>query len=110
MTDASRLYIVVRADLRMGRGKEIAQAIHAFRFMEPVAAGQLRPSSPIICVRAADEAALREIIAEAVRRADFVSTVHDAGLTHNEPGTLTCVAIGPLSGESGSLLAAAKLY
>ena len=105
-----RLYIVVRADLGMGRGKEIAQAIHAFRFIEPVPMRLMQPESPIICVRADDEPTLRAIICEAVTRGDYVSTVHDAGRTHNEPGTLTCAAVGPILGERGPLLSSARVY
>ena len=105
-----RLYIVMRADLKMGRGKEIAQAIHAFRFIGPIPRRAIQPETPIICVRADDEAHLRAILAQAIECGHTISTVHDAGLTHNEPGTLTCAAIGPVGGDSPPLLAQAKVY
>lgn len=118
MTDA-KLYIVMRSDLKMGRGKEIAQAIHAFRFM-PIRTAEIGSDGrtfitsaahemAVICVRADSEAVLREIIAEEALNGSAVSPIHDAGRTHNEPGTLTCAAIGPLR-ECGPLLRAARLY
>ena len=114
----SKLYIVMRSDLKMSRGKEIAQAIHAFRFM-PIRAAEIGPygrtfstsahEMAVICVRADSETALREIIAETVLNGDPVSPVHDAGHTHNAPGTLTCAALGPMM-RCGPLLSAARLY
>lgn len=94
----------------MSRGKEIGQAVHAFRFIEPVPLRLVCGETPIVCVRADSELALREIIAEAILNGAHVSTVHDAGHTHNPPGTLTCAAIGPVLGERGPLLTAARLY
>ena len=70
----------------------------------------------IVCISTAifseqdDEMHLRAIISDAVEHARYVSTVHDAGLTHNAPGKLTCAAIGPIVGVSPPLLAAAKVY
>lgn len=105
-----KLYIVMRSDLRMGRGKEIAQAIHAYRFMSPLSEQWASPKMPVICVRADSEDQLLEIMAEAGGQGCFVSPVRDAGHTHNEPGTLTCAAILVPFGQQFPTLSAAKLY
>jgi peptidyl-tRNA hydrolase len=105
----SKLYIVMRSDLRMGRGKEIAQAIHAFRSMDPEARHNVYDGTAVIGVRADSEEGLDAIVSEARHRGQRVGTFLDAGLTHNAPGTRTCAAIGPIA-EPGPLLAAARLY
>lgn len=102
-----RLYIAMRSDLGMGRGKEIGQAIHAYRSL---GLAGWSPDMAVICVRANSEAELVDLIAEALGTHQPVASVRDAGRTHNEPGTLTCAAIGPIHGERGPLLAAARLY
>lgn len=105
----ARLYIVMRADLKMGRGKEIAQAIHAFRSMDPTARHNVYDGTAVIGVRANGDEELDAIVVEARLRGERVGTVLDAGLTHNAPGTRTCAAIGPTI-NPGPLLRAARLY
>lgn len=104
-----RLYIVMRSDLKMGRGKEIAQAIHAFRSMDPDARHEVYDGTAVIGVRANSADELEAIIDEAHQRGQPWGTFLDAGLSHNAPGTRTCAAIGPIS-DPGPLLAAAKIY
>lgn len=93
----SKLYLVVRADLKMGRGKEIAQAIHAFRSMSPKALHAMNNHTPVIGIRADSELELLEIMDEVAAIGGSISPVRDAGRTHKAPGTLTCAAIGPIS-------------
>lgn len=102
-----RLYIVVRSDLQMGKGKAIAQAIHAYRLS--TAAAEMEDHTPIICVRAESEEALRMISAEALLMDTPCFVVRDAGHTQNAPGTFTCACIGP-DDEFGPILTAARLY
>ncbi len=98
---ATKLSIVVRADLGMGRGKIAAQASHA-----AVAAalagigsrdfrGWLRDGQPKVVLRASGEEELYAI-AEQARAAKLpVQVIHDAGRTQVTEGTPTCCAIGP---------------
>lgn len=105
-----RLYLVMRADLKMGRGKEIAQAIHAFRaLMGDEARHNVYDGTAVIGVRADSGEELEAIINEAHYAEQPWGTFLDAGLTHNAPGTRTCAAIGPIT-DPGPLLAAARLY
>lgn len=104
---SERLYIAMRADLGMGRGKEIAQAIHAYRFLGLASRGV---DMAVICVRADDEDHLCRLVAEALLLGHSVSPAIDAGRTQVAPGTQTCAAIGPIIGRPGLLLASARLY
>jgi peptidyl-tRNA hydrolase len=105
----AKLYIVMRADLKMGRGKEIAQAIHAFRSVDPEARHNVYDGTAVIGVRADSEEELDAIVAEARQLGHPVGTFLDAGLSHNPPGTRTCAAIGPVE-FAGKLLVGARLY
>jgi peptidyl-tRNA hydrolase len=104
-----RLYIVMRADLKMSRGKEIAQAIHAFRSMDHDARHNVYDGTAVIGVRVNSAEELEAIIDEAHYAQQPWGTFLDAGLTHNAPDTRTCAAIGPVA-TPGPLLAAARLY
>lgn len=111
--EPAKLYLVVRSDLKMGRGKEIAQAVHAFRFMSPQAVQAMEIGTPVIGVRADCEFELLAIMGEVAAVGGWVSPVRDAGHTHNAPGTLTCAAIGPISTADKAecpYLLAARLY
>lgn len=102
---SARFYIAVRSDLQMGKGKAIAQAVHAFRLSGAV----LEDHTPIIVVRAESEEALRRLVAEALVVGVPCFAVRDAGHTQNPPGTFTCAAIGPAE-VFGPRLTVAKLY
>lgn len=102
---AHRFYIAVRSDLQMGKGKAIAQAVHAFRLSGAV----LEDHTPIICVRAESEEALRLLSVEAHDLHIPCFVVRDAGHTQNAPGTFTCAAIGPAE-SFGPRLVASRLY
>jgi len=105
--------IVMRRDLKMRRGKEIAQGSHAsMAFL----VNRLRGSTIVelreiertwffahqakICVRVDSEAELLEVHQRAVAAGLESHLIRDAG--HTEFGgvpTLTCCAIGPDDGE-----------
>lgn len=95
--------IVMRSDLRMGKGKIAAQAGHA----AVSAAEEARKHFPKwwkawldegqckIAVKVSGEAELLGLMSVA-RRAELpCALVSDRGLTQLEPGTITCLAIGP---------------
>jgi peptidyl-tRNA hydrolase len=83
---AEKVYIVIRRDLKMRRGKEIAQACHAMAGLvrkwpgvENLAVIVGRVDTDIDLLRVADLRVMKVVI-------------WDAGLTEVEPGTMTCAA------------------
>jgi PTH2 family peptidyl-tRNA hydrolase len=94
--------IVVRKDLKLAKGKLAAQASHA----SLGAFQKTQKTSPIdakmweseggkkVIVYVADE---KELFALKEKIPDDIATfvVRDAGLTQLEPGTVTCLGIGP---------------
>jgi len=95
--------IVVRTDLKMGRGKIAVQAAHA----SILAAEEARMQKPQwyrawmesgmskIAVKISSLDELRRLEEEARENDLPVATVEDRGLTQVPPGTTTCLAIGP---------------
>ncbi len=83
---AVKIYIFVRRDLKMRRGKEIAQACHAV-------IGLGMADRPIITlqVRSEDELATVQRMANEARLSNYL--VRDAGHTEVPPGTPTCIAV-----------------
>lgn len=75
-----KVYIFVRRDLKMRRGKEIAQACHALERLGAPA------GLPKIVCKVQSEEELR------IRCAGGI-LISDAGCTEVPPGTLTCGAI-----------------
>jgi PTH2 family peptidyl-tRNA hydrolase len=93
----------MRSDLKMGKGKIAAQAGHA----AVSAAEEARKQQPRwlrywldegqckIAVKVNSETELQEIKEMAGRAGLPHALVTDRGLTQLEPGTVTCLAIGP---------------
>jgi PTH2 family peptidyl-tRNA hydrolase len=104
---AHKQVIVVRNDLKMGKGKLAVQVAHAAvssveqarkhhtRWYE----AWLRENQAKICVKVSSERELRELKGK-VDEADLPNAlIEDAGLTQLEPGTTTCLGIGPVPSE-----------
>jgi len=97
----TKLALVVRADLGMGRGKIAAQAAHAAVAAALAAAGTadfrawLGDGQPKVVLRVAGEEQLTAIAAQASAASLPVQVIHDAGRTQVAEGTPTCCAIGP---------------
>jgi peptidyl-tRNA hydrolase, PTH2 family len=97
----TKLTLVVRSDLAMGRGKIAAQASHAA--VAAVLAGLgspdfrswLRDGQPKVVLKAGSEDELYAIAAQADDAGLPVQVIHDAGRTQVAEGTPTCCAIGP---------------
>lgn len=95
--------IVVRMDLKMGKGKLAAQVAHAS--LGAAEAGQRKKSNwygawhdqgqETVVVKAAGEADLEELQKRAGALGLPVCLIHDMGLTQVAPGTVTCLGIGP---------------
>lgn len=91
--------IIIRTDLKMGRGKIAAQSAHASvsalqkvstaAFNAWVSTGMKK-----IVLKIDNKKDLLELYNEAERMLP-TSLIKDAGKTQIEPGTITCIAIGP---------------
>lgn len=109
MEDKTKQVIVMRRDLKMRRGKEIAQGSHASmsfltrRLEKDIVPCWTKPelewlegSFAKVCVRANSEEELLEIYEKAKEAGLEVHLITDSGRTefHGVP-TNTCLAIGP---------------
>jgi peptidyl-tRNA hydrolase, PTH2 family len=96
-----KLAIVVRADLKMGRGKIAVQVAHAAVaavlacFGGAVFHKWLEDGQPKVVLKAPTAEVLNDVIDRARAAGLRVEPVHDAGRTQVAAGTLTCCAIGP---------------
>jgi PTH2 family peptidyl-tRNA hydrolase len=97
----TKLTLIVRSDLGMGRGKIAAQAAHAAVAAALASIGSrdfrawLRDGQPKVVLRAVSEENLYAI-AEQARAAGLpVQVIHDAGRTQVAEGTPTSCGIGP---------------
>ena len=97
----TKLTLVVRADLAMGRGKIAAQAAHAAvsaalaNLGTPDFLAWLRDGQPKVVLRASNEEHLQAIAEQAAASGLPVQVIRDAGRTQVAEGTPTCCAIGP---------------
>lgn len=104
--------IVIRKDLKMRRGKEIAQGSHASnQILEEVAFQGLNPSDQLIewlntgktkiCLQVNSEEELLKIYNDASDAGLTAYLIKDTGKTEfNGIPTHTCLAIGPESNEA----------
>jgi peptidyl-tRNA hydrolase, PTH2 family len=99
--------IVARTDLKMGKGKLAAQAAHA-SLSAAEEARRRRPEwyeewkdqgQAKVVLRGADEPEVRELFAKARASGIPSALIEDRGLTQLDPGTVTCVGIGPAPEE-----------
>ena len=95
--------IVVRTDLKMGKGKLAAQAAHA-SLAAAEAARERKPrwyegwkeeGQAKIVLKVDSEGALDELFKKAKSAGLPASLVQDRGLTQVDPGTVTCLGVGP---------------
>jgi PTH2 family peptidyl-tRNA hydrolase len=101
--DSFKQVIAVRTDLKMGKGKLAVQVAHA----SVSSAEQTRRMNPKwlqawfsenqrkICVKVESESELRKLKGALDEDQIPNSIIADAGLTQLEPGTTTCLGIGP---------------
>jgi PTH2 family peptidyl-tRNA hydrolase len=95
--------IVVRADLKIGKGKLAAQVAHA-SLSAAEAAQQRKPrwdegwkdeGQAKIVLKVESEDDQNQLFQKAKSVGLPVSLIQDRGLTQVEPGTVTCLGIGP---------------
>jgi PTH2 family peptidyl-tRNA hydrolase len=96
--------IVVRSDLKMGKGKTASQCAHAsvlaMEKAEDAAAEEWKAGGmKKICLKVASEKELIDVFNAAKRAKLPTALVRDAGYTQIEAGTLTAVGVGPASEE-----------
>ena len=99
--------IVVRADLKMGKGKIAAQAGHAAVSASEEAKRRFRDwwdswlaeGQSKVAVKVSSLEKLLDLEASAKKLDLPLALITDRGLTQLEPGTTTCLAIGPAPAE-----------
>lgn len=113
-----KLVILMRNDLKMGKGKIAAQAAHAAvdcvlyaekkdkrSFDAWYGSGQAK-----VVLRVDSLEELTRYMAEARSVGLHISMITDAGRTQIEPGTITCVGIGPaLAGDIDRVTGSLKM-
>ncbi|NWR33194.1 PTH2 hydrolase, partial [Tachuris rubrigastra] len=98
-----KMVLIVRNDLKMGKGKVAAQCSHAavsaYKQVERRNPELLKQweycGQPKIVLKAPDEETLAQLLAEAKRLGLTVSLIQDAGRTQIAPGSRTVLGIGP---------------
>jgi peptidyl-tRNA hydrolase, PTH2 family len=102
---ATKLVLIVRTDLDMGRGKIAAQVAHAAVTAALRRRGGrdfrhwLREGQPKVVLKVSGAERLIEIATQAEAAGLPVELIQDAGRTQVTPGTLTCCAVGPSAAE-----------
>ncbi|MBI2649385.1 MAG: peptidyl-tRNA hydrolase [Thaumarchaeota archaeon] len=95
--------IAVRTDLKMGKGKLAAQVAHASLASAEVARTKREgwydswneSGQPKVVLKVGSEDELNELHRRARAAGLPASLIQDRGLTQLEPGTITCMSIGP---------------
>ncbi|MDY6770979.1 MAG: peptidyl-tRNA hydrolase Pth2 [Candidatus Nanohaloarchaea archaeon] len=92
--------IVLRQDLGLSEGKKISQACHACLGAFQKAGNDVINSwqdsgAKKVALKADDEETLRRLFEQAKRKDLPAYLVTDAGRTELEPGTVTCLGVGP---------------
>ncbi|KAG3269391.1 peptidyl-tRNA hydrolase 2, mitochondrial isoform X1 [Ictidomys tridecemlineatus] len=102
-TGEYKMILVVRNDLKMGKGKVAAQCSHAavsaYKQIQRRNPEMLKEweycGQPKVVVKAPDEKTLIELLTHAKMLGLTVSLIQDAGRTQIEPGSRTVLGIGP---------------
>ncbi|KAM4545368.1 peptidyl-tRNA hydrolase 2, mitochondrial [Odontesthes bonariensis] len=98
-----KMILVVRNDLKMGKGKVAAQCSHAavsaYKQVQRRSPELLKQweycGQPKVVVKAPDEDALIDLLGHAKEVGLTVSLIQDAGRTQIAPGSRTVLGIGP---------------
>lgn len=97
--------ILIRTDLKMGKGKLAAQVAHAslasYKAVkdEMTARGWEEQGMKKIILKVKDEETLMRYHEECIKRKIPSVLIRDAGLTQIEPGTITSLGVGPWEGN-----------
>ena len=107
MAANTKVVVVVRSDLDISKGKVAVQVAHAAVRCALESRVKAKPwfdrwmdgGERKIVVKAPDLRALHELQARAAKEGLVTALIQDAGLTEVEPGTVTCLGIGPAPEE-----------
>ena len=99
--------IVVRQDLKMGKGKLAVQVAHAAvsscekarKYKKEWYDAWMSENQAKICVKVESEKELRVLKGRVDEMGIPNALIQDAGLTQLDPGTTTCLGIGPLPSQ-----------
>ncbi|MCL4518953.1 MAG: peptidyl-tRNA hydrolase Pth2 [Thaumarchaeota archaeon] len=99
--------IVVRQDLKMGKGKLAVQVAHAAvssaeqarRYKKQWFDSWIEGNQAKICVKVESEKELRILKGKVDLTHIPNALIQDAGLTQLEPGTTTCLGLGPVPSD-----------
>ncbi|XP_075709151.1 peptidyl-tRNA hydrolase 2, mitochondrial [Rhinoderma darwinii] len=102
-----KMVLVVRNDLKMGKGKVAAQCSHAavsaYKQLQKRNPELLKQweycGQPKVVVKAPDEGALVELLSQAKLLGLTISLIQDAGRTQIAPGSRTVLGVGPGPGN-----------
>lgn len=100
---STKMVLVVRSDLNMGRGKIASQCSHAAiqcyvkgtEIQKPIMWSWFLHGQPKVVLKAASESELLSLHEKAKSLKLVCCIIHDAGRTQLEPGTATVLGIGP---------------
>jgi len=107
----TRMYFVVRTDLKMGAGKVASQVAHAAIMLykravkespQLVRSWELRGQPKIVLKAPGGHDELVRLEAEASAAGVVTAVVRDAGHTQVDAGTATVLGIGPVSAEEAN--------
>jgi PTH2 family peptidyl-tRNA hydrolase len=96
--------ILVRADLKLTKGKMAAQVAHAsvdatLKSSEAMVKKWRAEGMKKVCLSVSNKDELYKYAQQAKDEGLTVAIITDAGHTHLEPGTVTCAAVGPAKEE-----------
>ncbi len=97
------MVIVIRSDLKMSKGKMAAQVAHAAvscamksnKYSSALFKGWMNQGQKKVVLKVPDKKALLDLYEEAQVKGLTSKIIADAGHTELEPGTITCLGIGP---------------
>ena len=92
--------IIIRADLKMGKGKIATQASHAsiaafLRSRKSLRDEWLASGMKKVVLKVSSEKELKSFYKKVKAKKMPCAIINDAGLTQLEPGTATAIGIGP---------------
>lgn len=98
-----KLVLVIRTDLKLTKGKIASQTAHAavscfkkaLDSNPKIAEKWLRIGQPKIVLKVDNLADLESLQEQAISAGIITSLIRDAGRTQIDPGTATCIGIGP---------------
>jgi len=119
MVDSVKMVIAVRKDLDMGKGKIAGQVAHAAvectlksqKYNKKIFKEWIETNQKKVVIKVDNEEELEKLLNICRAQGFIYADIHDAGYTQVDPGTFTCLGIGParsseldpITGEYGLL-------